>query len=196
MGCRGLTRHDDTRRPRQALWTTTCTFCCMRCAVLLPGQPGRQFLPKSSARLAHSLHMYSSNMGVASDVASTAETLADCLSPSPAGKPSQRVSHRAASLVWKCHVFHSVPLSEGGKNKMEWQPIIVDLVQEPIPETSTTSCMDAPAVRWGAAAEQGQRNHMEDTHLGVLDVEAHLGRSFGTPARSAFFGVSALAGCA
>ena len=32
---------------------------------------------------------------------------------------------------------------------------------------------------------------MEDTHIGVLDVEAHTRRSWGEPSRSAFFGVRA-----
>ena len=45
-------------------------------------------------------------------------------------------------------------------------------------------------MRWGVAAEQGHRAQMEDTHVGVLNLEAHYGQDYGSPERSAFFGVS------
>lgn len=49
-----------------------------------------------------------------------------------------------------------------------------------------------PFVRWGSAAAQGQRQAMEDAHVGVLDIQAHTDKALQGKG-GAFFGVRAFA---
>lgn len=46
-----------------------------------------------------------------------------------------------------------------------------------------------PFVRWGSAAAQGQRQAMEDAHVGVMDLQAHTDKALHGQG-GAFFGVS------
>ena len=70
--------------------------------------------------------------------------------------------------------------------------MIVPLV---VQETSSPhAAYYEPAVRWGSAAAQGQRQAMEDAHIGVLNLQQQTERRLGfEPSKAqAFFGVRCL----
>lgn len=50
----------------------------------------------------------------------------------------------------------------------------------------------APSIRSGAFADIGPRRYMEDEHIRIDDLSAHLGSIITVPEPSAFYGVSVI----
>lgn len=68
-----------------------------------------------------------------------------------------------------------------------------DLRSSSSSEASTTAAAEfVPFIRSGSFADIGPRKDMEDEHIRVDDLAAHMGSIFRCPTPSAFYGVSSL----
>ena len=58
-----------------------------------------------------------------------------------------------------------------------------------IPAISSEPELFVPAIRSGSFADIGPRRYMEDEHIRIDDLSAHLGSLLRCPTPSAFYGV-------